>query len=161
MLFMSRGMIGVSVIALLTIAAVLAWILLGRPATVHAPTADTDNPITSQSSVDAPLHERVFVSTPENGEAVGKTLIVSGEAPGTWYFEGSFPVQVRDADGTVLAIAVAQAQSDWMTEAQVPFLVTLTIDTSYTGPATLVLLRDNPSGLPEHDDAFEVPVVIQ
>jgi len=31
----------------------------------------------------------------------------------------------------------------------------------YTGPATLILIRDNPSGLPEHDDSLPIPIVIR
>ena len=33
--------------------------------------------------------------------------------------------------------------------------------TGYTGAATLVLKRDNPSGLPENDASVVVPITIQ
>ncbi len=86
---------------------------------------------------------------------------VVGQAPGNWYFEASFPVQVRDEEGNVVGRAVAQAQGDWMTTGAVPFTASVTIDAAYHGAANLILLKDNPSGLPEHDDAVEISIVIE
>ncbi len=48
-----------------------------------------------------------------------------------------------------------------MTTEQVAFSSNIIVEGSYRGPATLILLKDNPSGLPEHDDALEIPIVIQ
>ncbi len=87
--------------------------------------------------------------------------MVAGSAPGNWFFEASFPIQVRDKDNNKIAQGVAQAQGEWMTTEQVSFTSTITLSTPYSGPATLVLMRDNPSGLPENDDALEIPIVIQ
>lgn len=44
-----------------------------------------------------------------------------------------------------------------MTEEFVPFTATLRF-TSPGGHGTLILRKDNPSGLPEHDDALVIPV---
>lgn len=86
--------------------------------------------------------------------------MVIGEARGPWYFEASFPVQVRDPDNNLVGQGIAQAGAEWMTENFVPFSATVTV-ANYTGPATLVLLKDNPSGLPENDDAVFFPIVVQ
>ncbi|MDO8260943.1 MAG: Gmad2 immunoglobulin-like domain-containing protein, partial [Candidatus Magasanikbacteria bacterium] len=80
-------------------------------------------------------------------------------ARGTWFFEGSFPVVLTNWDGLIIAEGVAQAKGDWMTEDFVDFSVTL----EFTGPqlynrGSLILMKDNPSGLPQNDDAFEVTV---
>ncbi len=91
---------------------------------------------------------------------MGKSFTVTGEAPGNWYFEASFPIQVRDKDNNKIGQTTGQAQSDWMTTEQVPFKADIAIE-GYSGPATLVLLRDNPSGMPENDDSLEIPIVIQ
>jgi hypothetical protein len=148
------------VIALAVIIVVLGVILFAVPAPAHAPTIATTTTPASTDSSEEPLHTRVHVATPQPNTVVGKTFTISGEAPGQWYFEASFPVQIKDKDGNTRASIPARAQGDWMTTAQVPFTATLTV-ADYTGPATLVLLRDNPSGLPENDDALEVPIVIQ
>ena len=143
----------------------LAWVLFATPKVATAPTV-TSPPGTDQTSkpptptVQEPLHARVTVASPKSGSTVGKTFTVSGSAPGNWYFEASFPVQVRDKDNNKIGQGIAQAQGDWMTTELVPFTATITVS-NYSGPATLVLLRDNPSGLPENDDALEVPIIIQ
>ncbi len=133
------------------------YFLVATP--VSAPTIG-DTTATSTIDTTAPLHTRVMVITPTQNAVVSKTFAISGEAPGNWYFEASFPIQVLGADNTKIGQAIAQAQSDWMTIEQVSFMAAVTVD-SYTGPATLVLLRDNPSGLPENDDSVRIPITIQ
>lgn len=92
----------------------------------------------------------------------GSPLTISGKARGTWYFEASFPIELQDASGTVIARHYAEAQSEWMTEAFVPYKATLTYPAQPAGSrGKLILRKDNPSGLPEHDDALIVPVVFQ
>ncbi len=103
----------------------------------------------------------VVVELPFPGAVVGKTFSVIGKARGTWFFEASFPVEVLDKDGKRLAIIPAQAQGEWMTENFVPFKVELTVPQTYIGPATLVLHKDNPSGLPEHDASVSFPITIE
>lgn len=103
----------------------------------------------------------VVVTNPTPGSVTGKTFTVTGKARGTWYFEASFPVKVLDKNGNVLATGIAQAQSDWMTTEFVPFKVTITVPNSYIGKATLVLNKDNPSGLPEKEASVSFPFTIE
>jgi len=103
----------------------------------------------------------ITVQTPFPGAVTGKEFSVEGRARGTWYFEASFPIELHDKDGKILATAIAQAQSDWMTEDFVPFKVQITAPQSYIGPATLVLKKDNPSGLPEHDASMSIPITVE
>lgn len=107
-----------------------------------------------------PLSDRVTVTTPRPNATVEQTFIIAGSAPGPWFFEASFPIKVIDANGNVILNWYAEAQGDWMTTDLVTFVATAST-TGYVGPATLVLLRDNPSGLPENDDSVEIPIVIQ
>jgi len=83
---------------------------------------------------------------------------VHGEAR-AWYFEGSFPVTVETASGTVVGSGIAQAQGDWMTDQFVPFTATVTFSAqpAYT-LGYLVFHKDNPSGLPANDDSMSVPI---
>ena len=104
--------------------------------------------------------EKIVVDTPIPGGVVSKEFEIKGKAAG-WYFEASFPVKVLDKDGNVLWIGPAQAQGDWMTAEFVPFKVTAKITSTYTGPATLVLEKDNPSGLPENDASASFPITIK
>ena len=85
-------------------------------------------------------------------------LKIAGEARGVWYFEASFPIKLLDGNGNQIAIAVAQAQDNWMTIELVPFEATLEFKTPATDTGTLVFQKDNPSGLPEHDADVRVPI---
>ncbi len=103
----------------------------------------------------------ITVSTPPPGAVTGKEFLVQGKARGTWFFEASFPVEVLDRNGERLVVAIAQAEREWMTTEFVPFSVTVRVPETYIGPATLVLRKDNPSGLPEHDASVSYPITIE
>lgn len=102
-------------------------------------------------------HLDVTVEAPADLDVVTSPLIVSGIARGTWFFEGSFPIQLVDVRGNEIAVGVAQAQGEWMTESYVPFSATLEFQTD-AEEGTVILKKDNPSGLPENDARVEVPV---
>lgn len=102
--------------------------------------------------------ERVHVTTPSPQALVKSPLKVTGEAKGSWYFEASFPVRVEDDNDQVLGKGVAQAQGDWMTTGFVPFELTVSFTTPVTDTGSLVLTRDNPSGLPENDAEVRIPI---
>jgi len=93
------------------------------------------------------------------GVAVLPKFIVSGEARGPWFFEASFPVEVLDNEGKQIAQGVAQAQGEWMTEEFVPFRAEVNVG-DYSGQATLVLHKDNPSGDPKNDASLSVPIEV-
>ena len=96
-----------------------------------------------------------------HGEKVVSPLEIFGSAPGPWYFEGSFPVELTDADGNVLATAAAQAKGEWMTTAMVPFGVKLEFGTGSAVSGTLKFKNDNPSGDPAKDLWYNVLVNFQ
>ena len=102
----------------------------------------------------------IMVTSPYAGSVTDKEFFIKGKARGGWYFEASFPVQILDKDGGVLMSTQAQAQSDWMTSEFVPFTARITIPKKYTGVATVVLKKDNPSGLPEKDASISFKVLI-
>ena len=100
----------------------------------------------------------IRVTAPVANALITSPLTVTGEARGTWYFEASFPVEILDANRNVITIIPAQAQGEWMTENFVPFLATLDFTPPATDTGFLVLKKDNPSGLSEHDAQIEIPV---
>ena len=91
-------------------------------------------------------------------EQISSPLNLTGEARGTWFFEASLPVAIYDANGLQIALEPAQAQSDWMTTGFVPFSVTLTFAPAATSTGELVIMADNPSGEPQNDKEFRVPI---
>lgn len=106
----------------------------------------------------AEFDDLIYVDSPLPGAVVQSPLVVSGAARGNWYFEASFPVRLLDANGRELIVIPAQAQGEWMTTEYVPFLVRLDFTAPETATGTLVLEKDNPSGLPEHAAQLRIPV---
>lgn len=101
----------------------------------------------------------IRLTAPAPGALVASPLRVAGEARGPWFFEASFPIRLLDPEGREIAVGHAQAQGEWMTEKFVPFGATLQFRAPVSGSAgTLVLEKDNPSGLPENADELRVPV---
>ena len=102
--------------------------------------------------------EMARVTAPSIGAKVTSPFTITGEAPGSWYFEAVFPVKLKDAKGTVIAEGQAKAQGDWMTAEYVPFEAMLTFSAPATPAGLLVLEKDNPSGLPENAASIVLPV---
>ncbi len=144
-----------SIAVVLVFAGILIWFVYN-----DRPQAPIDGTTLGISYTNA-SEDLIVVSTPTPGEDLPKQFTVSGNARGMWYFEASFPVEVRDDSHTVLWQGPATANGEWMTTDFVPFSVEVNIASAYTGVATLVLKKDNPSGLPEHDASVEFPIIIE
>ncbi len=114
----------------------------------------------SEDPVYGPAHKMDLITVDKLvlGAEVASPLTVTGKARGSWYFEASFPVQLLDANGKLVANGAAQAQGDWMTTNFVPYKITLTFEPPATATGTLVLKKDNPSGLPQNEDEMRLPV---
>lgn len=74
------------------------------------------------------------------------TIHIEGRARGPWYFEASFPIEVKDNNGARLALAPMMTSAEWMTTEFVPFSGDITLSRAYSGVTTIVLQKDNPSG---------------
>ena len=100
----------------------------------------------------------ISVDFPASRDRISSPLKVRGRARGSWFSEGVFPVQLIDADNRVLASGQAMASGEWMTENFVEFTAELVFIPGQSKTATLVLFRENPSGLPENAEQLEIPV---
>jgi hypothetical protein len=100
----------------------------------------------------------IRLQAPQPNELVKSPLALFGEARGTWFFEASFPLELLDANGNTVVETYAEAKMPWMTEDFVPFSSVLSFEEPLTDTGTLVLKKDNPSGLPEHDAEVRIPV---
>lgn len=96
---------------------------------------------------------------PIEGTLITNPVTLTGQVPGNWSFEASFPVELRDAAGKTLAKEPATLQGDWMTDQYVPFTVTLTfVEPEERQTGTLIFHKDNPSGLASNDDQVTLKV---
>ena len=133
---------------------------VNQPATSTATTTNNGTGTTTEGSNIAGIADLIMVGQPTKNAVIGATsTTLTGSARGFWYFEASFPVQIKDASGKVIAQGPAQAQSEWMTTDFVIFKATLTYPKQPKGSkGTVVLMNDNPSGLPENQKTVEIPV---
>lgn len=134
------------------------------------PTQQTQEQTQSQPLQTEPLStvykDLIEITSPLPNSVIDLTapetvVTVTGKARGNWFFEASFPVELLNEMGDVLATGIAQADGEWMTTAYVPFQANLRFKATIaqTGSiGALFLRKDNPSGEKAYDDAFTVPV---
>lgn len=141
--------------------------MVTHPAVVQAPAVSTVPTSTITSEPLVTTTAPIVTSTPEAkiildilkpGSTLKNPLTITGKALGVWYFEGSFPVELRDSNNVQLALEPATAQTDWMTTDWVPFTVTLNFPASTTGTGLLIFHKDNPSDDPSRDEAYQMVV---
>lgn len=107
-------------------------------------------------------NDMVRLDSIKANDEIKSPLLVTGEARGTWFFEGSFPVLLTNWDGLIIAEGVAQAEGEWMTEDFVRFKAEVKfVKPDYKDNGLLILQKDNPSGDSELDDALEVPIIFK
>jgi len=100
----------------------------------------------------------VFLFSPGNEELVTSPLIVEGLARGSWFFEAELSVKLYAEGGELIVDHFGQAQTEeWMTKDFVPFISTLEFQTN-AEKGYLVIAKNNPTGLPEHDAQYTFPV---
>jgi len=95
---------------------------------------------------------------PRPGDTVTSPLSIHGEARGYWFFEANFPIIITNNEDEVLGVGYATAGGEWMTEDFVPFDAQVHFDTKGAKSGFVILKKDNPSDLPEHDDELRIPV---
>jgi hypothetical protein len=100
----------------------------------------------------------IKVDSPQPNQEIQSPFVVKGQAKGNWFFEATFPVKLLDENGNIIKQTFAQAQGDWMTTNFVPFESVLIFSVDKNQKGTLILEKDNPSGLPENAKEISIPV---
>lgn len=104
----------------------------------------------------------IVINTPKPQQELSSPISITGKARGNWFFEGSFPITVVNWDGLIIGQGIATAQGEWMTTEFVPFTASISYSLATGTPynrGAIILKKDNPSGLPEHDDFREIPII--
>lgn len=99
------------------------------------------------------------------GDTISSPLVITGEVSDGWFFEASFPVVLVNWDGLIIGEGLATAKGDWMTADYVPFEATLEFskpanptNQDFLKRGAIIFQKDNPSGLPQFDAAYELPI---
>lgn len=139
----------------------VALLLIGAGFFVYTLTQEEVVPSVSQLQYRNSSADNIVISKPLPTEIVAQAFTIEGKARGGWYFEASFPIEVKSPDGKVLTTAIAHAQGEWMTELFVPYTAQIQIPDMYHGTATIVLKKDNPSGMTEKDASLSFSVYVK
>jgi hypothetical protein len=137
-------------LAIITVAAAIIIVRINKtPETVPQPQKQT---LVSPSG-------KLTIDNLAQNQTIVLPMTVTGIVQG-WFFEGSFPVFMKDSNGNQIGVGLASSTQDWMTANAIPFSVTLPT-VNYTGQGALVFTKDNPSDEPQFDDSYVVNVVFQ
>lgn len=123
------------------------------------PSVPSPSPVESTSPVPSTEPSEVTLTSPLPNSTISSPLTISGQAPGTWFFEANIVGVLESTDGVEIARVPLQAQGEWMTEG----LVTFEGDMTFAVPSgvtdgKIIIENDNPSGLPENSKSAEFPV---
>lgn len=142
--------LAILLIILISITIASAITLLGvktpfRQTTVNGGQSTSDTPVT------------IIINSPKEGEEVHSPVHISGQARGFWFFEGEFPLTLKDQEGRIVARAPAQAKGEWMTSEFVAFTADLDFSPPRTPTGTLIFEHpDQKTGEIKH--RFDLPV---
>ena len=104
----------------------------------------------------------IHVDAPQDGDTIVSPLKVTGKAPGFWFFEADAPIILTNFDGLIIAESFISAKGEWMTEDYVEFEGTIEFTKPEFGErGSLILQKQNASGLPEHADSVEITVYFE
>lgn len=125
-------------------------------ATTTPPITSTSTPV-STSTPQAP--SQIKNISIKSGQSISSPVTIHGEAKGPWYFEATFPIQIKDSNGKILVDSYGTALGEWMTTDFVPFEATLTFPAPTTSTGNIIISNANPSG--DNDKSLEVVIPIR
>ncbi len=107
----------------------------------------------------------IFINDLQPNTIVLPEQIITGTAPGYYFFEGSFPVELRTAENEIFATVIAKTNEDWMTTQSVQFTVILPSSFDYIGTGSIRFIKNDPSDgeapfNPEQDELI-IPVFFE
>lgn len=114
--------------------------------------------VAQKESSETKYKDLLIVDSPKPGERILSPLTITGRARGSWYFEAEFVVELIDSNAGTLGSTTAKAQGDWTKDDFVPFEARLIFTKPSTSSGTLVFKKENPSGLPQNQEEFQMPI---
>ncbi|MCP9198369.1 Gmad2 immunoglobulin-like domain-containing protein [Gramella sp. GC03-9] len=112
-----------------------------------------------QASQEENISDWIRLEEPLPNEDISSPLEIKGKAKGNWFFEGDAPLKLLDRDFKIIAESYISAKGEWMTTNFVNFEGRIEFDAPDDERGYLLLERANPSGLPENDKQYHIPVI--
>lgn len=116
----------------------------------------------SESQTETSENQDIIINSPKAGELISSPLIITGQVNGNGWsgFEGQVgTVILLDENTKVLGTAILEPATDWM-RLPTKFKATLTFVSAKEQNGKLVFKNENPSGMPENNMEFSLPVKI-
>jgi|GEM_PF-1295899 len=159
----SRTIIFSTLTLLLVMTSLVYFFLNNTESKMDAPVVVHTPPLAAEVEVEPVNEAEKYFKLDDlvSGSEISSPLQLSGEARGKWFFEASFPIELRDESGVLLAQAIATADGEWMTDDFVAWNSQIKWATTSAEKGVLKFIRDNPSGLPEHDLSSEIEVYLK
>lgn len=110
------------------------------------------------------LTTMVTLSTPIENTVISNPLLLTGTAPGNWFFEATAPVSIVNWDGLIIGEWYISALDDWMTTGLVLFSGSVSFERDPMTPyphGRLILKRSNPSWESVNDQWIEIPILFE
>lgn len=111
-----------------------------------------------QQNETSDVSDLIQVIEPRPEETLSSPVRIKGKARGTWFFEGDFPIYLLDENNEEIAVAIATAQGEWMTEEWVEFSATLEYENPTSERGILRFVKNNPSDQRDLDRSLEISV---
>jgi hypothetical protein len=117
----------------------------------------SQDPVKENSSVQV---SDIKLDNLANNSEISFPLKINGQAPGGWFFEGTFPIQVLDKDLNIISSGYSTAKDNWMQEGMVRFEATLNKQGEpQSKDGVVVFKKSNPSGLKENDSEKTIYII--
>ncbi|MFZ2193090.1 MAG: Gmad2 immunoglobulin-like domain-containing protein [Candidatus Moraniibacteriota bacterium] len=109
------------------------------------------------------IADKILISSIKPNDEISSPVTISGKARGSWFFEGSFPIEIYDDNNKLLiattALFVPKSEIDtWMTEDFVDFKSVVNFNEPSADSGYILFKKDNPSGIAENNESFKLPV---
>jgi hypothetical protein len=153
-------MIVMSTVILLLLAGSVWWIWSQNSKITNQSSSQADDKKTAAKGPLAPYTVytslkgvKIRIVQPLSGAKVSSPLTIKGQVPGSWSFEGTFPVRLTNEELKLIKTGSAKLDGNWMTDDYVPFTATIEFDPAGSKTGMLNLQKSNPSDKPENADS--------
>lgn len=93
----------------------------------------------------------------KEGDLLENNAVLQGKIKDNFFFEGSFPIEIRDINNNIIGRSLAKSQTNWMTSDYVEFKTDpITFDKKDNIEGFIIFRKDNPSGLIENDKEIKL-----
>lgn len=125
---------------------------------------ESDSPPVSAITMSGTLSDLVTLSSVSQWDVISSPLLLTGTAPGNWFFEGTSPIMIVNRDWLIVWEWFITALSDWMTTDSIAYSGSINFIRDPLTPYPswhIILRRDNPSWEVINDAYIEIPILFE